>query len=145
MTIYFLSAKAHEEYYNKTKFDIRMKQKITKLYFFHHEIYGGKNPTTVQIAQANSTNNQISFVKPMKLKESVVLYLDYGLNKGKFKGSSFVIISRYFFPDSRHELAVVGGREKFRMATGFAKIRSVYLNATETYNIDKYVVTLYHY
>ncbi|XP_050207256.1 dirigent protein 4-like [Mercurialis annua] len=171
-TLCALIANAQEEYYSETKSDICMKQKVTKLKFYYHEVYGRENPTTVLIAQANVTRNdsqvlpfgdlnavnsalRVGFRRDSKIigrakglqvasnqgKESpsLVVYLDYGLDKGKFKGSSFVTVSRFSRSETKRELAVIGGREKFRMATGYAKVQRLISNATGEYTINKTV------
>ncbi|XP_050231739.1 dirigent protein 4-like [Mercurialis annua] len=153
-----------------------MKQKITKLKFFNHHVYGGKNSTIIEIARANSTriddliefgnlfavNNAlrvgidptsriIGRAKGLHLGASeenetatFVPYLDLGFDTGKFKRSSFVIISKNLYLEPKQELAVVGGREKFRMTTGFANVRRVFFDDTQRYAVFEYGVTLFH-
>ncbi|XP_050231738.1 dirigent protein 4-like [Mercurialis annua] len=176
MILYFLSANAQDDYYSETECDICMQQKMTTLNFFQHTIFGGKNPNTVLIAQANTTrtdgvvefgnlfalnsalrvgisptSRMIGRAKGLQVGasqeyESPTFFVcsDYGFDKGKFNESSFVICSTNSFSEPTRELAVIGGRKKFRMATGFAKIRTAYFSSTQRYAITKHDVTLFH-
>ncbi|KAE8698719.1 Dirigent protein 15 [Hibiscus syriacus] len=78
-------------------------------------------------------------------KFTIVLYADLAFTSGKFNGSSFSIFSRNPVLEADREVAVVGGRGKFRMARGYAKIKSSHFNATTGDAILDYKVTLYHY
>ncbi|KAF9676133.1 hypothetical protein SADUNF_Sadunf09G0106500 [Salix dunnii] len=63
-------------------------------------------------------------------KFTIVMGVDFGFTEGKFKGSSFSVFSRNPVTEADREVAVVGGRGKFRMARGFAKVKTSYFNAT---------------
>ncbi|KAK7351330.1 hypothetical protein VNO77_10698 [Canavalia gladiata] len=76
---------------------------------------------------------------------TLVLYLDFGFTTGKFKGSSFSVFSRNPITETKRELAVVGGRGKFKLARGFARVKTNYLNTTNGDAILEYHVTLLHY
>ncbi|KAK8301001.1 hypothetical protein V6Z12_D05G432800 [Gossypium hirsutum] len=65
-------------------------------------------------------------------------YLDFGFNTGKFNGSSLSVFSR-----GEPDLAVVGGRGQFMMATGVAQFNPILVNATNT--IAEFNVTVIHY
>ncbi|XP_021286759.1 dirigent protein 4-like [Herrania umbratica] len=82
-------------------------------------------------------------VSASKDTTTVVLYLDFGFTKGKFNGSSISIFSRNPVIEKERELSVVGGRGKFRMAKGFALLKTYFLN--ETTVIVEYNVTVIHY
>ncbi|XVE93802.1 hypothetical protein REPUB_Repub01dG0226400 [Reevesia pubescens] len=60
----------------------------------------------------------------------LVVYLDFGFTQGKFNGSSISMFSRNPISQTERELAVVGGRGKFRMAKGFAHLKTFYANFT---------------
>jgi hypothetical protein len=51
-----------------------------------------------------------------------VEYIDFSFTTGRFNGSSFGVFSRNPVWEGDREVAVAGGRGKFRMANGFAKI-----------------------
>ncbi|XP_006650769.3 dirigent protein 15-like [Oryza brachyantha] len=91
-------------------------------------------------------NAQGLYVSSGKGELSLVLGMDFELTDGPFGGSSFVVFSRN--PVSRgdgRELAVVGGRGVFRMARGFALLRTHYLDTGNGDAIIEYNVTLLHY
>ncbi|KAJ6409891.1 hypothetical protein OIU84_009390 [Salix udensis] len=98
-------APAYGEYYTESR-NVPRKEKMTRLHFFLHDILSGKNPSAVKVAGSNRTE------------------------EGKFKGSSFSVFSRNPVTEADREVAVVGGRGKFRMAGGFAKVKTSYFNAT---------------
>ncbi|XP_057964036.1 dirigent protein 4-like [Malania oleifera] len=73
----------------------------------------------------------------------LVMYYDFGFTTDEFNGSSISILSRNPVGDTIRELALVGGRGKFRMATGFAELKTysrsaVDLSATIEYNVTVY-------
>ncbi|XP_027357025.1 dirigent protein 4-like [Abrus precatorius] len=78
-------------------------------------------------------------------KLTLVMYVDFGFTAGKFKGSSISVFSRNPVTEAKRELAVVGGRGRFRMARGFARIKTHYFNATNGDAILEYRVTVLHY
>ncbi|XVF45491.1 hypothetical protein PTKIN_Ptkin02bG0210900 [Pterospermum kingtungense] len=74
---------------------------------------------------------------------TVVVYLDYGFTKGDLNGSSISVFSRNPSIERERELAVVGGRAKFRMAEGFAPLKTYFVNQTTV--VVEYNVTVIHY
>ncbi|MBA0631067.1 hypothetical protein Godav_003097, partial [Gossypium davidsonii] len=46
---------------------------------------------------------------------TLVLYMDFGFTKGELNGYSINIFSRNPIVETERELAVIGGREKFKM------------------------------
>ena len=168
------------QYYSKTTPAAPMKEQMTKLHFFLHDILTSQNPSVVQIAQANHTNSSssssslvpfgtlsavndamrvgveptsqlVGYAKGIYVAASqedemaLVMYLDFGFTTGKFNGSSFVVCSRNPVLETQRELAVVGGREKFRMARGFAKLNTRSFDFTTGNAVIEYNVTLFHY
>ncbi|KAL2460035.1 Dirigent protein 15 [Abeliophyllum distichum] len=75
---------------------------------------------------------------------TLVMYVDLGFTTGKFKGSSLSVFSRNPVTEANRELAVVGGRGKFRMARGFIKVKTSYLNTTNGDAVLEYKVTVVH-
>ncbi|KAJ0969150.1 hypothetical protein J5N97_022027 [Dioscorea zingiberensis] len=71
--------------------------------------------------------------------------MDFGFTSGEFNGSSLSVLSRNTVLETESELAVVGGRGKFRMARGFSKLRTLYNNQTSGVIIVEHNVTVFHY
>lgn len=76
---------------------------------------------------------------------TLTMYVDFGFTSGKFKGSSIAIFSRNTITEKEREVAVVGGRGRFRMARGVALLNTYSVNLTNGDAIVEYNVTLYHY
>ncbi|XVE67121.1 hypothetical protein DITRI_Ditri08aG0135100 [Diplodiscus trichospermus] len=75
---------------------------------------------------------------------SLVVYWDLGFTQGEFNGSSISVFSRNPITQTERELAVVGGRGKFRMAKGFAHLKTYFVNFTSGDAIVEYNVTVIH-
>ncbi|CAA2940360.1 dirigent 4-like [Olea europaea subsp. europaea] len=75
---------------------------------------------------------------------TLVMYVDLGFTRGKFKGSSLSVFSRNPVTEGNREMAVVGGRGKFRFARGFIKVKTNYLNITNGDAVLEYKVTVVH-
>ncbi|CAA6664410.1 unnamed protein product [Spirodela intermedia] len=147
------------------------KEKVTYLHFFLHDTVSDKNPTAVQVASPNSTRFPFGFGSVFVVddvlteaversspvvgnaqrievltgldKFSVVMTMDVAFTTGKYKGSSFSVMSRNPITEMRRELAVVGERGKFRLARGVAQITTRLLKYPDA--IIEYNVTLFHY
>ncbi|XP_007041908.2 PREDICTED: dirigent protein 4 [Theobroma cacao] len=162
------TAAVYSQYYAETMPCVPKEKQVTNLHFFFHGTIGGNNPTAVPVARANitSTSNSIVVddapltVGPEPTSEvvgnaqglevfagrdttTVVVYLDFGFTKGQFDGSSISLFSRNPVTQKERELAVVGGRGKFRMAKGFALLRTYSLGKITF--IVEYNVTVIHY
>ncbi|OEL33061.1 Dirigent protein 15 [Dichanthelium oligosanthes] len=89
-------------------------------------------------------NAQGLYISSGRRQLSLVLGMDFELTDGPFNGSAFVVYSRN--PVAAHpggrELAVVGGRGEFRMARGYALLRTHYLDNNTGDAIIEYNVTL---
>lgn len=76
---------------------------------------------------------------------TLVMYVDYAFTSGEFRGSSFSVASRNPVTEKKQEMAVVGGRGRFRMARGFVETK-VYTQDEKTGDgVIEYDVTLFHY
>ncbi|KAL5788818.1 hypothetical protein ACOSP7_005767 [Xanthoceras sorbifolium] len=76
---------------------------------------------------------------------TIVMYIDFAFTTGKFKGSSFGVFSRNPVVEPHREVAVVGGRGKFRLARWFVEVKTAHFNGTSGDAILEYNVTLFHY
>ncbi|KAH7664307.1 Dirigent protein [Dioscorea alata] len=98
----------------------------------------GLEPNSKVVGQAQGLAVSVGQDKLM-----VVFMVDIGFTSGEFNGSSFSMLSRNPILETNHrELAIVGGRGKFRMARGFAEHRTV--TATTTVVVESNV-TIFHY
>ncbi|KAE8698718.1 Dirigent protein 4 [Hibiscus syriacus] len=161
------------QYYSESRLYDPNAEKLTNLHFFLHEYLGGQNATAVVIAQANITSNNSTLpfatlyavddllqTGPEPNSEVIgnaqglavvaginsttaVMYFDFGFTTGEFNGSSISIFSRNPLIMAEREIAVVGGRGKFRMAKGFALLNPYVLNATNV--VIEFNVTVIHY
>ncbi|XP_058781070.1 dirigent protein 15-like [Vicia villosa] len=100
----------------------------------------------------NETSNVIGNAQGLYLSSSksenltLVLYVDFGFTTGKFKGSSLSLFSRNPVTEPKpRELAIVGGRGKFRLARGYAKVKTHFLDFKNGDAILEYDVTVLHY
>ncbi|KAH7574916.1 hypothetical protein JRO89_XS02G0021500 [Xanthoceras sorbifolium] len=168
----------HGKYYSATEPHVRMKEKVTNLYFFFHDTLSGKNPSAVLIAKPSLPNNndtsQSSFgslyavddpltVRPELTSEvignaqglwvssgqgsvqTLVVYFDFGFTTGELNGSAITVFSRNPVMEMERELAVIGGRGRFRMARGFAQLKTYTVDLTNGDAIVEYNVTVIHY
>ncbi|XVF45490.1 hypothetical protein PTKIN_Ptkin02bG0210800 [Pterospermum kingtungense] len=160
-------------YYSDTVPYVPAPKKVTHLHFFLHDSLTGKNPSEVMVASRNITNAPSGFdfvfvtsdpltvgpdisseivghtqgltVSIVRDVATLVLCWDFGFTKGEFNGSSFSVLSRNPNLQKERELAVVGGTGKFRMATGFAQLKTYFFNSTSGDAIVEYHVTLIHH
>ncbi|GAV80543.1 Dirigent domain-containing protein [Cephalotus follicularis] len=75
---------------------------------------------------------------------TLVMYLDFGFTSGEFNGSSISVFSRNPVLEKERELAVVGGRGKFKMARGYALLNTYFIDSSGD-AIVEYNVTVFHY
>nr|KJB13006.1 hypothetical protein B456_002G050800 [Gossypium raimondii] len=145
-------APVHGQFYSRTvKAGPRM-EKITRLHFFFHDIRSGENATAIPIASPNTTQDTPTYGLYLDLSRertqfTAIFYADFAFTTGRFNGSSFSLFSRFSAeddPSTIREMAIVGGRGAFRMATGFALLRPVWSNTIGD-AIVEFNVTLYHY
>ncbi|KAJ0969044.1 hypothetical protein J5N97_021921 [Dioscorea zingiberensis] len=151
------------------------KEKVTTLHFYVQETLKGDHPSAIEVAgpKDNSSNQTLPFGTVLVIDDPLtegsdpnskvvgraqglavsagqqqllfVLAVDFGFTSGEFNGSSLSVLSRNPVFETERELAVVGGLGKFRMARGFAKLRTYYSNVTLGVNIIEYTVTVFHY
>lgn len=76
---------------------------------------------------------------------TLVVYWDLGFTQGEFNGSSISVFSRNPITETEREVAIVGGRGKFRMAKGFANLKTYFVNFTSGDAIVEYNMTVIHY
>ncbi|OMO92806.1 Plant disease resistance response protein [Corchorus olitorius] len=158
-------------YYSKTVAYKPRRQKVTHLHFFLHDTMNGNNPSAIVVARPNITsrtnfgnivvaddpltvgpdvksevigNAQGLLVPSGQNVLSLTALLDFEFTKGEFNGSSISVFSRNPITQRERQLAVVGGRGKFAMATGVANL-TTYFGNLKGDAIVEYHVTVIHY
>ncbi|EEF45094.1 dirigent protein 15 [Ricinus communis] len=111
------------------------------LFAVNNALRVGTKPTSKLIGRAKGLTLAASQEDDKHL--ILVNYQDIGFITGKFNGSSFIVCSRDPIFEPEHELAVVGGRQKLRMVTGFVKVQTVFIDFASGYGVFKYDVTLF--
>lgn len=148
------------------------KQKLTCLHFYFHDVVLGPNQTSVAVARAPNTFKsptvfgQVNiFDNPLtrgpeltsellgraqglygfasKEEVSLLIAVNFVFTSGKHNGSSLTILGRNPVEHSVRELPIIGGTGVFRLASGFALIKTYFLNATLA--IVEYNVVSLHY
>ncbi|KAL1190220.1 Dirigent protein 15 [Cardamine amara subsp. amara] len=94
----------------------------------------------------NGRGMYVSGSKDMS-KFTIVMYADLAFTEGKFNGSSISVFSRNPVAEEagEREIAIVGGRGKFRMARGFVKIKTHQIDMKTGDAVLRYDATVYHY
>ncbi|XP_057500449.1 dirigent protein 22-like [Actinidia eriantha] len=150
------------------------KEKITKLHFYLHDTVSGKNPTAIQVAQANTTSQSPTlFGATLVLDDpltvgpetnstiigraqgiyasagmeelSLLMTLNYVFTCGEYNGSTLSILGRNPIFHTYREMPIVGGSGVFRLARGIATANTYWLNATSFDAIVEYNVIVIHY
>ncbi|VVB09618.1 unnamed protein product [Arabis nemorensis] len=80
-------------------------------------------------------------------KFTIVMYADLAFTTGKFNGSSISLFSRNPVAEEagEREIAIVGGRGKFRMARGYVKIKTHRIDMKTGDAVLRYDAIVYHY
>ncbi|XP_039118598.1 dirigent protein 4-like [Dioscorea cayenensis subsp. rotundata] len=100
----------------------------------------GPDPKSTVVGHA-----QGFYVFEMQDKVVLIFVMDIGFTSGEFNGSSITLFSRNPVLETDREMAVVGGRGKFRLARGFAKLHTYSFNLTGAGAVVEYDVTVFHY
>ncbi|GMJ03574.1 hypothetical protein like AT2G21110 [Hibiscus trionum] len=158
-------------YYSDAEPYVPVLKKVTHLHFFLHDTMSGKVPSSVIVARPNMTtspndtfgsvvvtddrltvgpdvksevigNAQGLWVSSGRDVPCLTVYMDFGFTEGELNGSSISIFSRNPIVGTERELAVVGGRGKFRMAQGYAQLKTYFVNFTSGDAIVEYKVTV---
>ncbi|XP_015055355.1 dirigent protein 22-like [Solanum pennellii] len=166
-----LGPKAVEKWFKKLP---HAKQKVTKFHFYFHDIVSGKNPTAVQIAQANMTTKSPTFFgfvamadDPLTVgpepnstivgraqgiygaadqnESGLLMTLNFVFTTGKYNGSTLSVFGRNPVMNKYREMPIVGGSGVFRLAQGIATAKTYWINMTSGDAIVEYNVMVLHY
>ncbi|XP_073311989.1 dirigent protein 22-like isoform X1 [Primulina huaijiensis] len=151
-----------------------LKQKVTELRFYLHDIVSGPNPTNIPIALSNYTIHSPTYFGMIATIDDLLtsgsspdseivgraqgLFVSSALEKlgfhmtynfvftsGKYKGSTLSLIGHNPFKDQYRELPIVGGSGVFRLARGSAMLNTIEYNNTSGDAIVEYNVVVLHY
>ncbi|PIN15976.1 hypothetical protein CDL12_11373 [Handroanthus impetiginosus] len=162
-----ISANAAPQYHRKLK-------KFTRLHFYVQDILEGPNATVWEVTQAKGTANSASSfglirvidnlitAKPnynsrhLGRSQGLVAFTDlqemaftwnmnFHLTGGKFNGSTVCVVGRIpVAGDFEKEMPIVGGTGAFRMARGYAFLRTYSVDQTTNITVLEYTLNIYH-
>nr|XP_043623490.1 dirigent protein 22-like [Erigeron canadensis] len=149
-----------------------MKEKITKLHFYFHDIVSGNNPTAMRVAKPNSYISLTGFgnvvmaddvltsepeanstivgrAQGMYASASMedlgfLMTMNFAFNSGEFNGSTLSLLGRNPVLHEYREMPIVGGSGVFRMARGIATAKTYSFNLLGD-AIVEYNVLVSHY
>ncbi|KAG8368121.1 hypothetical protein BUALT_Bualt15G0012200 [Buddleja alternifolia] len=150
------------------------KEKVTQLQLYVQDILTGPTPTTIPVANANSTFTSPTLFglvavldDPVRIApspdseivarargffaysslEEISIHMTFNLvfTSGEYNGSALSLVGHNPYLHEFRELPVVGGSGAFRLARGVALVRTVLLNATTGDAFFQYNVTVLHY
>lgn len=150
------------------------KENLTRLHFFFHDTVGGKNPTAITVAEANTTRTSPTGFGLIRMMDNpLTLGLepdskvigrargiyggasleDFGLLmtlnlvflEGEYNGSTLSVLAHNSIFDRYREMPIVGGSGVFRLAWGIATAQTAWVNMTSQDAIVEYNVMVLHY
>ncbi|KDP20413.1 hypothetical protein JCGZ_06372 [Jatropha curcas] len=150
------------------------KQKVTHLHFYFHDTFSGPSPTAIVIARSNMTDKSPTLFglttmiddpltegPELDSKEVGRAQGFYGSSGQKtvgllmattlvftgkeYNGSTLTVLGRNPALEPHRELPIVGGTGVFRLARGFAMLKTYSFNSTTGDAIVEYHVTVIHY
>ncbi|CAI0468839.1 unnamed protein product [Linum tenue] len=146
---------------------------VTNLQFYFHDTPSGSNPTAVQIvkpvANASDSNSffgavvmvddpltetadagsklvgraQGMYTFSSRNESAIVMSISLGFTDGPYNGSSLSVMGKNMVMNPTRELPVLGGTGMFRMARGYAVLKTVTFNTTSGDAVVNYNVTVY--
>ncbi|XP_073047437.1 dirigent protein 22-like [Primulina eburnea] len=151
-----------------------VKEKQTQLHFYFHDQVGGKNPTVVAVAHANSTfgsptmfglvmvvDNQLTVGPDPRSKivgraQGIMNYasmeemgmlvtINFVFTGGKYNGSTLSVVGYNPIQHKYREMTVVGGSGVFRLARGVATAETAAFDAKSGNAVVEYHVMVLHY
>ncbi|CAI9769822.1 unnamed protein product [Fraxinus pennsylvanica] len=150
------------------------KEVITTLQFYFHDIFSGRNPSAIRIAQPLQTNNSSTLFGMLTMIDDpltvgpdlsskivgrargmygsagqaefgLIMVLNYGFTDGIYDGSSFSLLSINRAVEPVREMAIVGGTGLFRLARGYAIAQTYTFDAATGDAVVGYNVTIATY
>ncbi|XP_057788594.1 dirigent protein 4-like [Salvia miltiorrhiza] len=125
---------------NTTAYDTGNPTPFGTVYAIDDVLTEGPEATSAVVGNAQGMYLSSSQGKNLTL----VMYVDLGFTAGRFKGSSLSVFSRNPVTESHREMAVVGGRGRFRRAQGTVFVKTHFLNYTNGDAVLQYDVEVVH-
>ncbi|XP_038718899.1 dirigent protein 23-like [Tripterygium wilfordii] len=134
-------------------------EKLTHLQFYFHDIFSGRNPTAVRVAEAAMTRTSpslfgamIVFDDPLTAGPDVksrmvgraqgiyatasqneaglLMVMNFAFMDGNYNGSTLTVLGRNTVFSAVREMPILGGSGLFRFARGHSEARTHFLNTT---------------
>ncbi|MFS7978127.1 putative dirigent protein [Helianthus anomalus] len=149
-----------------------MKEKITKLHFYFHDIVSGNSPTAMRVAQPASYTSLTGFGNVMMADDVLtsgpepnstvvgraqgiyasasmedlgfLMTMNFVFSDGDFNGSSLSLLGRNPVLHEYREMPIVGGSGVFRLARGIATAKTCSFNLLGDAVVE-YNVVVSHY
>ncbi|XP_008799193.2 dirigent protein 22-like [Phoenix dactylifera] len=149
-------------------------EKLTHLRVFWHDIVSGRSPSSVQVAQAASTNTSSSFFGQVNVIDNaltegpamasklvgraqgfyalasqegvgLLMAMNFAFMDGKYNGSTITVLGRNMVFTPVREMPVIGGSGLFRLARGYVQVKT-YSSDMKTMNaVVEYNCFVLHY
>ncbi|GMH02987.1 hypothetical protein Nepgr_004826 [Nepenthes gracilis] len=148
-------------------------QNATTLRFYFHDTVSGNSASAVRVAQASDSSKYLTqfgtllmaddpltegpdpasklvgraqglYGSACKEELGLIMALSYSFTDGIYKGSSLSILGRNSAMRPVREMPVVGGTGLFRMARGYARVRTYWIDLTTGDAIVGYNITVLH-
>ncbi|KAL0909830.1 hypothetical protein M5K25_020730 [Dendrobium thyrsiflorum] len=151
----------------------KLKEKLSHLHFFFHDVISGRNATAMRVIQAAGTFPKSFFglvtimddpltegpdpnSKPVGRAQGMyaataqdelgfLMAMNLAFTAGKYNGSVLTVLGRNQPLHPLREMPVVGGSGLFRFARGYALARTHWLNLTSGDAIVEYNVHVMHF
>ncbi|KAL8543230.1 hypothetical protein ACS0TY_003948 [Phlomoides rotata] len=149
-------------------------QKVTKIHFYFHDVVSGKQPTSISVAQANSTWESPSLFGLISVIDNaltsgpcpqseiigrahgitgytsseemcLLMTMNFVFTGGEYNGSSLTVVGNNPIGHDYREMPIVGGSNVFRLARGVATAETAQLDAISGNAVVEYNVMVLHY
>ncbi|KAI3874018.1 hypothetical protein MKX03_029168 [Papaver bracteatum] len=127
------------------------KEKFSHFRVYWHDKADGPNPTTIQVAGANSTLNSATgfaqgiYASAGVYEIAVLTNANIVFTTGKYNGSTIGIMGRNTFLSEVREMPIVGGTGLLRFARGYVEARTHHFNITSHEASVEYNIYVYHF
>ncbi|KAF8054577.1 hypothetical protein N665_1324s0007 [Sinapis alba] len=149
---------------------LHMKEKLTHLRVYWHDIISGRNPSAIVIKRHvakhsfgsitmidNALTSDVSinstlvgqaqgfYAGASQHETSFLMAMNFAFKTGKYNGSTITILGRNTIFSEVREMPVVGGSGIFRFARGYVEARTKWFNQTSGDATVEYNCFVFHY